>query len=264
MSTLPEAPLIEFRNVTVVRGEKIALDRLTLTIPRGQNLAIIGPNGCGKSTLVKTITQECRPSTAYEDWSLKILGKDNWRLFELRAMVGIVSNDLMTTCTRDFRGREIVLSGFFGSVGIWPHHEVTREMVEKADRILDLLEVSHLGGRWMDELSSGEARRLLIGRALVNDPGALVLDEPANSLDLAASQSLSRILRKLAQAGTAIVMVTHHLPDILPEITRVVFMRRGKVYREGDKEALLTAETLSEVFETQLELTRRDGHYNAW
>jgi iron complex transport system ATP-binding protein len=264
MSTLPEAPLIEFRNVTVVRGDKIALDRLSLTIPRGENLAIIGPNGCGKSTLVKTITQECRPSTAYEDWSLKILGQDNWRLFDLRALLGIVSNDLMAACTRDFTGREIVLSGFFGSVGIWPHHEVTREMEEKAEQILDLLEVGHLASRWMDELSSGEARRILIGRALVNGPGALVLDEPANSLDLAASQSLSRILRKLAQAGTSIVMVTHHLPDIIPEITRVVFMRKGKVYREGGKEELLTTGTLSEVFETPLELARRDGHYNAW
>lgn len=258
------APLIEFRNVTVVRGETAALDGFSLTIGAGENVAILGPNGCGKSTLVKTITQETRPSTAFKDWSLRILGQDNWSLFELRRHIGLVSNDLMQTCTRDFRGLEIVLSGFFGSVGIWPHHEVEPGMVEKAMGILEMLEIPHLAGRWMDEISSGEARRVLIGRALVHGPQTLILDEPANSLDLAAAQSLSRTLRKLAQAGTAIVMVTHHLPDIIPEISRVVMMKRGKVFRDGAAADVLSEAALSELFESEVHVSSRDGHYNAW
>ena len=112
----------------------------------------------------------------------------------------MVSNDWMQMCTRDYSGFEIVLSGFFGSVGIWPYHTVTPEMERKAREVMELLEIPHLAERATNEMSSGEARRILIARALVHDPQALILDEPTTSLDLRATRELREILRKLAAA----------------------------------------------------------------
>src|ERR1700757_3170547 len=124
-------PLIELRNVTVMRGENIALRDVSLTIGAGEHVAILGPNGCGKSTLIKTITRERYP-LANPGSSLSILGKTAWNVFDLRRMLGIVSNDLMTQCTREITGLDVVLSGFFSSIGIWPNHHVTEEMRSKA------------------------------------------------------------------------------------------------------------------------------------
>ena len=151
-----------------------------------------GPNGCGKSTLIKTITRECYPLMRAES-SVAILGQSLWNVVDLRSMLGIVSNDLMTQCTREITGFDIVLSGFFSSIGIWPNHHVTDAMRDKATEMLELLEAPHLAGKPVDEMSSGEARRMLIGRALVHDPGRCLLDEPSTSLDLVAQQELREL-----------------------------------------------------------------------
>jgi iron complex transport system ATP-binding protein len=257
-------PLIEFKDVTVFRGEKTALDGITLSIQTGEHVAILGPNGCGKSTLIKTITRECYPRYSGNGTGLRIFGQECWNVFDLRALLGIVSNDLMQSCARDISGREAILSGFFSSIGIWPNHHVTPAMEAKTDAILSLLEISHLADRDVNEMSSGEARRILIGRALAHDPKALVLDEPTASLDLHAMHELRAILRKLAQAGTSIIVVTHHLPDIIPEISRVILIKKGRVLQDGAKRDVLTSELLSELFETPVELVERDGLYQIW
>src|SRR5437867_5886039 len=250
-------PLIEFQNVTVYRGEKIALDGITLSIAAGEHVAILGPNGSGKSSLIKTITRECYPRYSGNGAGLRIFGQECWNVFDLRALLGIVSNDLMQACARDISGREAVLSGFFSSIGIWPNHHVTAAMEEKTDEVLALLEISHLAGRNVDEMSSGEGRRILIGRALVHDPKALVLDDATASLDLHAMHELRAILGKLARAGPSIIVVTHHLPDIIPEIARVILLKKGRVLRDAAKREALTSESLSELLETPVELLER-------
>ena len=257
-------PLIEFHDVTVFRGEKTALDGITLSIQAGEHVAILGPNGCGKSTLIKTITRECYPRYSGNGAGLRIFGQECWNVFDLRALLGIVSNDLMQSCARDISGREAILSGFFSSIGIWPNHHVTPAMEAKTDAILSLLEISHLADRDVNEMSSGEARRILIGRALAHDPKALVLDEPTASLDLHAMHELRAILRKLAKSGTSIIVVTHHLPDIIPEVGRVILIKKGRVLRDGAKQDVLTSGLLSELFETPVELVERDGLYQIW
>jgi iron complex transport system ATP-binding protein len=255
-------PLIELENVTVRRDERVALDSVTLSIAQGEHVAILGPNGCGKSTLIKLISRDLYPIQKPEPWALRIMGRDQWRLFDLRHHLGIVSNDWMQMCTRDYSGYEIVLSGFFGSVGIWPYHPVTAEMERKAHEVMELLEITHLGARNTNELSSGEARRILIARALVHDPRALVLDEPTTSLDLRATWELREVLRKLAANGISILMVTHHLPDIIPEMRRVVLIRRGRVVMDGNKERVLEAGALSGLFGVPVEVLERGGYYH--
>jgi iron complex transport system ATP-binding protein len=251
------------RRVSVMRGGRTVLHELDLRIGVGEHVAILGPNGCGKSTLIKTIARECYPLLRPES-SMRILGQDHWDIFELRSVLGIVSNDLMAACTRAFSGRDVALSGFFSSVGIWPYHEVTPEMLEKTERVLERLEAAHLAERLVNEMSSGEARRVLIGRALVHDPRALLLDEPSTSLDLFAQQELRRILRELARSGIGIILVTHHLADVIPEIERVVLMREGRLVADGPKAEMLTAANLRRLFGVPVTLARRDGYYHLW
>src|ERR1039457_3373786 len=255
-------PLIDFQNVTIQRGDRVVMDGVTLSIAQGEHLAILGPNGSGKSTLIKVISRELYPRLKPEPWSLRILGRERWHLFDLRNHLGIVSNDWMQMCTRDYSGYEIVLSGLFGSVGIWPNHQVAPEMEQKARQVMELLEISHLAERDTNQMSSGEARRILIARALVHDPQALVLDEPTSSLDLHATHELREILRKLARNGISIIMVTHHLPDIIPEMRRVVLIRDGRVYRDGPKREVLEAATLTALFGIPVEVLERRGYYH--
>ncbi|HEX5227363.1 MAG TPA: ATP-binding cassette domain-containing protein [Bryobacteraceae bacterium] len=255
--------LISFQNVSVMLGGKKVLHDISLRIGAGEHVAILGPNGCGKSTLIKTITRECYP-LALPESSLAILGREVWNVFELRPLLGIVSNELMYRARREITGRELVLSGFFSSLSIEPYHEVTAAMLEKMRQVLELLEATHLADREMTEMSSGEAHRLLIGRALVHDPLALLLDEPSNSLDFRAALELRDVLRKLAQSGTGILMITHHLHDVLPEIDRVILLRAGRVFADGPKAELLTTDRLSELFGLSVQLAQRDGYYHLW
>lgn len=255
--------LLDFRNLRVMRGQKVALDDFSLRIAADEHVAILGPNGCGKSTLIKTIMRECYP-VAREGSSMCILGQDTWDVFKLRPALGIVSNDLMLSCTGDASGRDVVLSGFFSSTAIYPNHAVDPEQRAMAEAALAQVNISHLGDRPVCEMSSGEARRVLIARALVHKPRALLFDEPCNSLDLAAQQNLRHTMSTLARAGTAIILVTHELADVVPEIQRVVLMNRGRIVSDGPKEEILRVERLRELFGVSVDMARRDGHYHLW
>lgn len=256
-------PLLEMRQVSVMRGERRVLHDIDLRIGVGEHVAILGPNGCGKSTLIKTVTRECYPLADGRS-SLKLMGRDRWNVFELRSALGIVTNDLMAQCTFDVTGEELVISGFFSSAGLWPHQHITSEMHEKARRVLDQLEVAHLADRPVTEMSSGEARRILIGRALVHDPKALVLDEPTTSLDVFAQHEVRTLISQLAQVGVGMILVTHHLADIVPEVERVVLMRSGRIVADGPKRDLLTADALSNLFGIEVTVAERDGFYHLW
>lgn len=259
----PPPPLIEFKNVTVTRGGRILLDSVSLAIREGENIAILGPNGAGKSSLIRAITREYYPSRRGEDVTFRFRGQDRWDAFDLRSHIGIVSGDLQHTFTRGISGREVVLSGFFSSIGLFFSHEVTGAMEEKADEILAFLGVAHLADRLMLEISSGEARRLLIGRALVHDPGTLLLDEPTNSLDLAALHAFRATLRRIARSGTGIILVTHNLHDIIPEIARVILMRDGAIRMDGRKAEVLTDEAIGGLFCVPVHVVSEGGYYYA-
>ncbi|MFA4860999.1 ABC transporter ATP-binding protein [Methanoregula sp.] len=255
-------PLIEFENITVFRDNNPALDRISITIAEGENVAILGPNGAGKSSLVRTITRELYPVVSDERVVFRIRGRDVWDVFELRSTIGIVSNDLQITFNREMSGREVILSGFFSSVGLF-NQEISPAMSGKADAICTFLEIDHLKDRLMTDMSSGEARRFLIGRALVNNPRTLILDEPANSLDLHSLHTFRKTIRKIAQSGTGIILITHNLHDIIPEISRVVLMKEGRIVNDGKKTDLLTGHAIGNLFSVPLEVIESGGYYYA-
>jgi len=255
-------PLLEFDNVTVFRGDKKVLDSLSVTISEGENIAILGPNGAGKSSFIKTITREFYPAQSAYGFTFRMRDREVWDVFEMRSHLGVVSNDLQYTFMRELSGREVILSGFFSSIGLF-NHPVTAKMEDKADRIVSFLEIDHLQEKPMTEMSSGEARRFLIGRALVHSPKTLILDEPTNSLDLHALHTFRETMRKVARSGTGIVLVTHNLHDIIPEITRVVLMKDGRFCGDGLKEEILTDEKIGELFSVPVHIERNDGYYYA-
>lgn len=261
--TEPEPPIIEFRKAsTIIKDHKI-LDSITLTIQDGENVAIIGPNGSGKSTLIKLITRDYYPYPGPVDPAVKIFGESIWNIFKLRNLLGIVSADLQEICSKWMDGREVILSGFFGGIGLYGQ-VITPEMEKKTQDVLEFLGVPYLAHKSMKEMSSGEARRILIGRALVHDPKALILDEPTNSLDIHAARKFRDMMRKITRAGKSIILVTHNLADIIPEISRVILIKEGTIYKDGPKEEILTEENLSTLFDMPVKLKKVNDCYYLW
>jgi len=262
MNTAPEA-LLSLTHIDVMRGDREALHDINLEIARGEHVCILGPNGCGKSTLIKTITRECYP-LAREGSRISILGRERWDIFELRSLLGIVSPDLLASCTTDATGRDVVLSGFFSSTRIFPHHHRDPKRLALADEALARLGIAHLAARAVAEMSSGEAQRTLIARALVHQPQTLLFDEPGNALDIGAQLQLRDTMRELAQSGLGILLVTHHVSEIIPEIERVVLLRGGGILADGAKSAVLTEEYLANLFGVPIRLGQHDGYYHLY
>lgn len=257
--TFDSSALLEWKNVSFAIGDKIVLHNLSITIPFGDHVAILGPNGSGKSSFIKAINREYYPVFQKEGTIYKTWGKERWDVFSLRSYFGIVSNDLQYAFTQNITGREVILSGFFSSIGLF-FHMVTPKMQKRTEDICTFLEIQHLMDRPFNEMSSGEARRFLIGRALVNEPQVLILDEPYCSLDLSTLHVMRQTLRKIAQ-NTMIILVTHSLPDIIPEISRIIMIRNGRIFHDGAKELLLTDRYVSDLFNVPVSVQKQNGYY---
>jgi iron complex transport system ATP-binding protein len=263
----PAPLLIDFQNLTVARGDRRVLRNFDLQMRRGEHLALLGPNGSGKSTLVKLITCELYPETGHRHTRFQLFGQEDWALEDVRQRIGIVVLDMLQNLSheiisRQVTAREMVLSGFFNSLGLWPHHRPTAAHERRARELLRFLEISHLASRPLSAMSSGEQRRAMIGRALVHDPEALILDEPTTSLDPGAVREFRTVLRKLARAGKSLILVTHHIADLIPEIERVILMKDGKIIGDGPKARMLTSAGLSKLFGAKLRVVKRGSDYD--
>jgi iron complex transport system ATP-binding protein len=265
----PQAPLLKIQDATVVRNRTRVLDRINLTIREGEHTAILGPNGAGKSSLIRLIARQDYP-LAHPDGTppLLILGQELWNVSELRSWLGMVSGDLQNsiltgTLPGRTRGLDAVLSGFFASYGVFRHHRLTPAMQEQGRQALALMEASHLADTLIEAMSAGEVRRVLIARALVPDPRALLLDEPTTGLDLMARRRFLLTLQNLARRGKTIILVTHHIEEIFPEINRVVLLQHGRVLLDGDKLEVLTSLNLSAMFEAPVTVQETHGYYTA-
>jgi iron complex transport system ATP-binding protein len=260
-----EAPLIEIHNATVWRGSTRVLQDFSLVIPQHQRVAVLGPNGAGKTTLLKLINRELYPVADPDAW-VRILGRHRWNVWDLRKDIGLVSPDLQADFMPGSTVLDAIVSGFFSSVGVHAQlrARIDPTQVERAETVLESLGLAALREREYRTLSTGQQRRCLLGRALVHDPHTLILDEPTSGLDMAASFDFLGRIRDLARRGRSLVLVTHHLNDMPPEIERVIVLKNGTVVADGPKASVLTAGLLSEVYETDLRLAEVDGHYFAY
>ena len=278
--------IIEIKNVTAYRGDTRVFDGVSLEIPGGRNTVILGPNGAGKTTLLKLLMREIYP-VHHPDSHLRIFGRDRWNVWELRARLGIVSHDLQKDYVGYASGINVILSGFYSSVDIWAHqqfsdtdtlncfaethiigqHGTARADSEgdiaRAERIIESLGIGALKNKLFSAMSTGEQRRFLLGRALVNDPDTLVLDEPTSGLDLRACFQYIELVRGLMQNGKTVILVTHHIHEIPPEIEYAILLKNGEVMAEGRKTDMLTDANLSHLFATPVHLVQANGFYQA-
>jgi len=253
-------PIIEVHNATVYRGRTRVFDKLSLSIHPNENTAILGPNGAGKSTFMRLITREIYPVKEEGSW-VKLYGKDRWNIAELREQMGIVSQDLQADYRPIVRCIDVALSGFYSSIGIWPHQDFSEHHYKKAHAMLEELGVSHLAEKKIATVSTGEQRRVLLARALINNPDTLILDEPTSGLDLKACYQYLNTIQSLIKEGKTIILVTHHIHEIPPEVTRVVLINEGKVLADGPKEEMLTDEWLSTLYETPLKVIKGAAYF---
>jgi iron complex transport system ATP-binding protein len=262
-------PILELWRASVMRGSARVLDRLTLTIDRGEHVAIVGPNGAGKSSLIRLLTLEDYPLAGDgERPPLRLFGTARWDAAELRSRMGIVSAEAHDRFTDgpwvgQVPGIDVVISGFFASRGVFQHHEVSEAMREQARDALIRVGALHLAEARLDRLSTGEARRVLIARALVRTPDALVLDEPTTGLDVVARHRFMEQVRRVAREHTTVLLVTQHIDEIFPEIHRVIVLREGRIIDDGPKDAVLRGGALPAAFGGPIRVTCEDGYYYA-
>jgi iron complex transport system ATP-binding protein len=271
VASVTSEPILELVDATVVKGGRPVLDGVHLTVRQGEHTAIVGPNGAGKSVLVNLLTHHDRPvgRDAGDDdrpAPVRVFGAARWNVFELRSQLGIVSADLHQRFVEGnsegrVAGEAAVLSGFFASQGILRYSVVTDEMRRRAAEAMARMGVGHLAERRLNEMSTGEARRVMLARALANAPRALILDEPTTGLDVAARHAFMERVRLIARGGTTIILITHHIEEIIPEIDRVILLRHGRVAAIGAKRSVLTSSALSELFEAPVTLDQQNGYY---
>ncbi len=264
-ATLPAimATTIEMRDATVLLGGRPVLKDASFSLEEGEHACILGPNGSGKSTIVRLISGDLFPLYR-EPAAVRLFGQDRWDLFDLRNRLGIVSDTLQAWQASGGESvRDTILSGFFGGVGLPLRGTPEAWMEAKAREAARILGVEEILDRRADTLSSGQMRRALVARALVHDPGTLLLDEPYTSLDIAARHAFSGRVRHLAARGHAIILVTHELAEIPPEMDRVILVKDGRILADGPKRDVLVSERITELFDIPLAVREEDEKYRA-
>lgn len=254
--------IIDFENVYVSYDINPILKNINLKIDEKENWAILGSNGSGKSTLIKLISNDLYPNRKYK-FSKKIFGKDRWSIFDLKMNLGIISNDLhnyFETHGNFLTAYEVILSGYYSSIGVFKHQDFTEEQHQKALEVLEYLEISHMKEKKVHQMSTGQLRRCVIGRALIHEPKAFILDEPTVGLDLKAQASFIKLLRKLSKKAS-IILVTHHIEEVFPEISHVALIHNQTVFKQGRKEEILNSKNLSTVFDIDIKLALDNNRY---
>ena len=254
--------IIDFQNITVFQGRNKVLDEFSLTIDESQSTVILGPNGSGKTTLLKLLNRELY-IVEEENSSLKIFEKERWNVDDLRSNLGVVSQHLQYGYSSSAIGLYVVLSGFYSSDGIWQHQKFDETKLSRANEVMDLLSITDLQDREFSNMSTGEQRKFLLARSLVNDPAVLVFDEPTSGLDMSTCFQYLEIIRELIGMGKKVILVTHHIHEIPPEVTRVILLKEGRVVEDGDKDQILTDTNLTNLFDWPIRVIQENGYYQA-
>lgn len=256
-------PYLDIQNARVYQGDTCVFDGFSATFQRGQNTCILGPNGAGKTTLLKLLTRDLYPVVRDGSY-VKIDGSETAVIWEVRKKIGFVSHDLQIRYDAHVRGRDVVMSGLFGAIGMHGHFDVEEHHHQRVDELLNQFDLTHLQERRYWHLSTGQQRRFLLARALVHQPEILVLDEPTNGLDIKAAHAILHDLRDLARSGTTLLLVTHHVQEILPEVQRILMLKSGRIFADGDKSQTLNSTQLSALYDTPLTLVEQNGFYQTF
>ncbi len=257
------SPYFEVCNAEVYQQDYRVFEQLNVSLYLGQNSCILGPNGCGKSTLIKLLTRELYAVVKPESY-VRWFGEQTCRLWQLRQQIGVVSQSLQERYDAHVLAENVVLSGLFGSVGIHGHFSVTDEQRQRAQNLMADLDLDGLQQRRYWHLSTGQQRRLLLARAVIHHPKVLILDEPTNGLDIYSAFEFIDHLRQLCQGGTTVLLVTHHIQEIIPEIDRVLIMQSGTIAHDGPKQQILTSDRINSVFNTRLQLVEQNGYFQLY
>lgn len=254
--------IIDFENIYAGYELSSVLENINLKINTNEHWVILGANGSGKSTLIKLISNDLYPNQKYP-FKKEILGKERWSIFELKKNLGIITNDLHTYFEMHggfLTAYEVVLSGYYSSIGVFKYQDFTKEQNEKALEILAFLEILEIKDKRVHQMSTGQLRRCIIGRALVHDPKAFILDEPTVGLDIKAQNSFIKFIQKLSRKAS-IILITHHIEEIFQEITHVALIHNKTIFKQGKKENILTSKNLSEIFEIEMNLEEENHRY---
>ncbi|MAD92126.1 MAG: molybdenum ABC transporter ATP-binding protein [Gammaproteobacteria bacterium] len=262
---MPKCDLLEINNANLWRGSTCVFKNLSLNIKKNECVAILGPNGSGKTTLLKTINREIYPELGPGSY-IRILGQDNWNVWNLRKNIGVVSNDLHQSYSKHSTGLEVAISGFYSSIGIHGNisGHITNKQINLAEKKLHELGIESLKNIPLNNMSTGQQRRCILARALVHNPDTLIFDEPTSGLDLSACFDYLNRIRNLIQSGHNIVIVSHHLNEIPPEINRIILLKNGSIVADDKKEKILTDNLLSKIYETSIRVTNINGYYLAY
>jgi len=265
-------PLLQLQNISVRfghdRSAKPALNNVSIEIPLGMHTAILGPNGSGKSTLLKLLLRLLYP----DPWSdmkaapeIAIMGRNDWNVWELRRQLGYVSGEIDHHFTQGRSGRltalDAVLTGFSAGELAIEHNEISEEMRSASQVALEMCGVGALAARLMASLSTGERRRVMLARAMVHQPIGLVLDEPTAGLDIASRAVFLQQIELLARSGTTLILVTHHIEEVIPIFNRVILLKDGSVDFSGTRDEAIHSQRLSSLFGVPLLVHRNKTHH---
>jgi iron complex transport system ATP-binding protein len=255
-------PVVEMRDVDVVRGQSHLLRGVSWTVEPDHRWVVLGPNGAGKTTLLQLAAAQMHPTRGTVTLLGETLGAVD--VFELRPRIGLTSAALAQRIAPGERTGDVVVSAGYAVVGRWRErydvHDLTR-----AAMLMQQWGVEQFAHRPFGTLSEGERKRTQIARALMPDPELLLLDEPGAGLDLGGREDLVARLSDLAHYlyAPAQVLVTHHVEEIPPGYTHALLLRGGEVVAAGPADDVLTEAALSETFGLQLALTRAGGRFTA-
>ena len=258
----PSRPILDIQHATVYRGDTCVFSDFSFALQDGEHAAIVGPNGAGKSTLLKLLAGGVHP-LPLDETRISLFGEEGGNVWEVRKRLGIVSHDLQRDYLICAEGLNVILSGYYASNDTYEYQEFSEAQVARAHEVMKELGIDALAGRRFGHLSTGEQRRFLLGRALVHDPPVLVLDEPTSGLDVKACFQYLDLLRAQIRKGKTVLLVTHHLHEVPPEIERVVLLKEGQIVADGSKANLLTDVNLSRLFDQPVTLVRANGWYQA-
>ena len=253
--------LLRLHNAQVKFDGQVALDIDDFVINEGEHVVVLGPNGSGKSTLINLLTREVEP-VEREEPSVFFMGKPNATSEEVDKTIGVVSTAIQERMLVHRTVHDIVLGGFFGSVGVPFHIGASDEQVDLAYKAIREIGIPSLAERDMLTLSTGQMRRALIARALINAPDVLVFDEPTVGLDPEAAWNLRQSLDALANAGHTMLIITHDVGDIMPGFERVCMLQDAHIVADGPKEEMLTTQRLRRLFGVPITLVENEGRYH--